>query len=290
MSKTNQIRIILGLALALAFPASAHAGDAYPTITFAFPIIDQRIVDALSDPTTNQSITITPYVYGGGNDEPVGDDSAVELRGYHLFYLSQDNPNNILELNDPELNREIEVLMDLQVSIFWYGSEDFGPGLEVDSILGFGMAPPGDAEVPAPLRSDLTAIASEQTDLPITSFIGLESLQDWIDFVDELFTTNFSEEGVSLFKNNSNYLDVHRQIGTYEGEFESATPLVDSYFRVYRTGYFHDAPQTPASIRQTNNLKFDGSFYGTDKLADPKGEMRAMLDAIDAKYGKLIKS
>jgi len=286
MSKTNQIRIVLGLALALAFPASAHAGDAYPTISFAYPIIDQKIVDALSDPTTNQSITITPYIYGGGNDEPVGDDSAVEQRGYHLIYFSQSDPNSILDLNDPEVKRGIEELGDIQVLIFWDGFGDFlGEDIHDNLNIGFAVSPPVEADVPESLRSDLTNIGSEQSDLPIQYYLGADSLQDWINFVDDVLSEN-----PTLFKNNSNYLDVHRQIGTYEGEFESATPLVDSYFRVYRTGYFHDAPQTPASIRQTTNLNFDGSFYGTDKLADPKGEMRAMLDEIDAKYGKLIKS
>jgi len=287
MSKTNQIRIILGLALALAFPASAHAGDAYPTLTFAYPIIDQRIVDALSDPTTNQSITITPYIYGGGSDEPVGDDSAVEQRGYHLIYLSQSDPS--IKLNLEMLNRTViaDGPWDFPILVLWDGSgdlnDDEGP---VDNLnLGFAVSPPDGADVPAALSSDLTEIATEQSDLVFSSFIGLESLHDWIYFVDQIFS-----DQPSLFKNNSNYLDVHRQIGTYEGELSSTTPLVDSYFRVYRTGYFHDAPQTPAPIRQTTNLNFDGSFYGTDKLADPKGEMRAMLDAIDAKYGKLIKS
>jgi hypothetical protein len=286
MSKTNQIRIILGLALALAFPASAHAGDAYPTITFAFPIIDQRIVDALSDPTTNQSITITPYVYGGGNDEPVGDDSAVELRGYHLIYFSQSDPNSILDLNDPEVKRSLEFMGPLPVLVFWDGFGDFfGEDIHDNLNVGFAVSPPVEADVPESLRSDLTNIGSEQSDLPIQYYLGADSLQDWINFVDD-----FLSENPTLFQNNTNYLDVHRQIGTYEGEFESASPLVDSYFRVYRTGYFHDAPQAPAPVRQTTNLKFDGSFFGTDKLADPKGEMRAMLDAIDAKYGKLIKS
>jgi len=42
------------------------------------------------------------------------------------------------------------------------------------------------------------------------------------------------------------------------------------------------------ALRQTSNLSFDQSFYGSDYLADPKGEIRSILDEIKKKYGNLI--
>lgn len=45
----------------------------------------------------------------------------------------------------------------------------------------------------------------------------------------------------------------------------------------------------PESSRKSSNLTFKESLYGSDKLSDPDGQLRKTVDAIDAKYGYLIK-
>ena len=44
-----------------------------------------------------------------------------------------------------------------------------------------------------------------------------------------------------------------------------------------------------ANVRQTSNLTFAQSLYGSDTLSDPDGQLRATVDQIMAKYGSLIK-
>jgi hypothetical protein len=45
----------------------------------------------------------------------------------------------------------------------------------------------------------------------------------------------------------------------------------------------------PVYVRQTSNLTFAQSLYGSDTLSDPDGELRKTVDQIMAKYGSLIK-
>jgi len=45
----------------------------------------------------------------------------------------------------------------------------------------------------------------------------------------------------------------------------------------------------PVALRQTANLSFSQSQYGSDTLSDPNGELRKTLDSINAKYGYLVK-
>ena len=45
----------------------------------------------------------------------------------------------------------------------------------------------------------------------------------------------------------------------------------------------------PVYVRQTSNLTFAQSLYASDTLSDPDGQLRKTVDAIDAKYGNLIK-
>jgi hypothetical protein len=45
----------------------------------------------------------------------------------------------------------------------------------------------------------------------------------------------------------------------------------------------------PSALRQTSNLSFDQSQYGSDTLSDPDGQLRKTLDSINAKYGNLLK-
>jgi hypothetical protein len=42
-------------------------------------------------------------------------------------------------------------------------------------------------------------------------------------------------------------------------------------------------------VRKSTNLQFNEAMYGSDKLSDPDGQLRKTIDAIDAKYGNLIK-
>jgi len=45
----------------------------------------------------------------------------------------------------------------------------------------------------------------------------------------------------------------------------------------------------PPALRQTSNLSFDQSQYGSDTLSDPDGQLRKTIDSINAKYGNLLK-
>lgn len=42
-------------------------------------------------------------------------------------------------------------------------------------------------------------------------------------------------------------------------------------------------------VRKSTNLQFNEAMYGSDKLSDPDGQLRKTVDAINAKYGYLIK-
>jgi hypothetical protein len=54
------------------------------------------------------------------------------------------------------------------------------------------------------------------------------------------------------------------------------------------TGSSAPAP-AEVSVRKSSNLQFHEAMYGSDKLSDPDGQLRKTVDAIDAKYGNLIK-
>jgi hypothetical protein len=47
-------------------------------------------------------------------------------------------------------------------------------------------------------------------------------------------------------------------------------------------------PVVLQALRQTTNLSFDQSQYGSDTLSDPDGQLRKTLDSINAKYGNLL--
>jgi hypothetical protein len=49
------------------------------------------------------------------------------------------------------------------------------------------------------------------------------------------------------------------------------------------------AAPAEVSVRKSSNLQFHEAMYGSDKLSDPDGQLRKTVDAIDAKYGYLIK-
>jgi hypothetical protein len=299
MKKVAHLRktICFAIFLAAASPSIANA-DTYPTATFAFPIIDQNIVAGLLNPeNTVQKITVTPYIYESGNDLPI-DVLAVEEGGYHVFYVSGNQPSELLNLNNDSIT--------IQNQMFYYKIDDSDK-----NYVGY-MSPQFFAFEPH-LSRDLTNIQSTDGNLVICAFLPVGTLQSWIDLVD-----SYLADGSTTFsRNDVEYLDFHRQIGYADvPNFLSPSTiyshLTDSYFRVYRTGsFFVDGPTEEeiaaeaarvASVRAAQSAadaayalkmapKTDlGQCYlGSDKVADPTGEIRGMLDEIMRKYGNLIK-
>lgn len=80
--------------------------------------------------------------------------------------------------------------------------------------------------------------------------------------------------------------------------FTSSEQFFDSFLKfvnenksrtdVFSIDYGKPKAKPSAPARQTHNLSFDQSFYGSDYLADPKGEIRSILNEINKKYGNLI--
>ena len=62
-------------------------------------------------------------------------------------------------------------------------------------------------------------------------------------------------------------------------------------WELYSSGQWigSSAPAPAPALRQTSNLSFDQSQYGSDTLSDPDGQLRKTIDSINAKYGNLIK-
>ena len=69
------------------------------------------------------------------------------------------------------------------------------------------------------------------------------------------------------------------------GIYTTATPT-ESYTLSY-TGF--SSGTVKDSVRQTHNRSFSKSLYGSDNLSDPTGELRNIVDSINAKWGNLIK-
>jgi len=313
MTKVAHLRktICFAIFLAAASPSIANA-DTYPTATFAFPIIDQNIVAELLDPeNTVQKITVTPYIYESGNDLPI-DVLAVEEGGYHVFYVSGNQPSELLNLNNDSIT--------IQDQIFYFKIDDSDKNY-------VGYLSPQILTLEPHLSRDLANIQSTDGNLAISAILPVGTLQSWIDLVD-----SYLADGSTTFsRNDVEYLDFHRQIGYADDpNFYADYPnflspstiyshLTDSYFRVYRTGsFFVDGPTEEeiaaeaarvaaeaarvASVRAAQSAadaayalkmapKTDlGQCYlGSDKVADPTGEIRGMLDEIMRKYGNLIK-
>ena len=68
----------------------------------------------------------------------------------------------------------------------------------------------------------------------------------------------------------------------------SGSPAIESYTLSY-TGFSRGTVDTRVTTRQSHNLSFSKSLYGTDNLSDPTGELRNIVDSINAKWGNLIK-
>ena len=80
------------------------------------------------------------------------------------------------------------------------------------------------------------------------------------------------------------------QINSYpSGNYTTATPT-ESYTLSY-TGFSSGTVDTrvQAIARQSHNLSFSQSLFGSDTLSDWDGELRKTVDSINKQWGSLIK-
>ena len=71
------------------------------------------------------------------------------------------------------------------------------------------------------------------------------------------------------------------------GGYLTATPT-ESYTLSY-TGFSSGTVDTRVTTRQSHNLSFSKSLFGSDKLSDWDGELRKTVDSINKQWGSLIK-
>jgi hypothetical protein len=96
----------------------------------------------------------------------------------------------------------------------------------------------------------------------------------------------------------SSYAYWASNVNTYPaGGYLTATPT-ESYtlsYTGFSSGTYATWSPAPAPkpvetyVRKSTNLQFNEAMYGSDKLSDPDGQLRKTVDAINAKYGYLIK-
>jgi len=60
-------------------------------------------------------------------------------------------------------------------------------------------------------------------------------------------------------------------------------------WELHSSGQWTGTSASTVALRKSTNLTFKESLYASDKLSDPDGQLRKTVDAIDAKYGNLIK-
>jgi len=60
-------------------------------------------------------------------------------------------------------------------------------------------------------------------------------------------------------------------------------------WELYSSGQWIGSSAPAPALRQTSNLSFDQSQYGSDTLSDPDGQLRKTIDSINAKYGNLLR-
>lgn len=65
-------------------------------------------------------------------------------------------------------------------------------------------------------------------------------------------------------------------------------PATQSYTLSY-TGFSRGTVDTRVTTRQSHNLSFSKSLFGSDKLSDSDGELRKTVDSINKQWGSLIK-
>jgi hypothetical protein len=82
-----------------------------------------------------------------------------------------------------------------------------------------------------------------------------------------------------------NHIDYMAKFAQFASENVNRTDIFN-----YATWLPAPAPApAPVYVRQTSNLTFAQSLYGSDTLSDPDGQLRKTVDQIMAKYGSLIK-
>ena len=65
-------------------------------------------------------------------------------------------------------------------------------------------------------------------------------------------------------------------------------PATQSYTLSY-TGLSSGTVDTRVTTRQSHNLSFSKSLFGSDTLSDPDGQLRKTVDSINKQWGSLIK-
>jgi hypothetical protein len=65
-------------------------------------------------------------------------------------------------------------------------------------------------------------------------------------------------------------------------------PPTESYTFRY-TGFSSGTVDTRVTTRQSHNLSFSKSLFGSDTLSDPDGQLRKTVDSINKQWGSLIK-
>jgi hypothetical protein len=55
------------------------------------------------------------------------------------------------------------------------------------------------------------------------------------------------------------------------------------------TGFSSGTVDTRVTTRQSHNLSFSKSLFGSDTLSDPDGQLRKTVDSINKQWGSLIK-
>ena len=68
----------------------------------------------------------------------------------------------------------------------------------------------------------------------------------------------------------------------------SGVPVTQSYTLSY-TGLSSGTVDTRVTTRQSHNLSFSNSLFGSDNLSDWDGELRKTVDSINKQWGSLIK-
>ena len=117
-----------------------------------------------------------------------------------------------------------------------------------------------------------------------TKIIGIIGSGDLINFDEESLTADVREFITSTLIDYG--FDETAQYVSYQ--------MSQPVSGFYAGGIFTFSPKVPEliatpALRQTSNLSFDQSQYGSDTLSDPDGQLRKTIDSINAKYGNLIK-
>jgi hypothetical protein len=108
-------------------------------------------------------------------------------------------------------------------------------------------------------------------------------VQNWADEQD--INTDPLRLSWHLHASGGGYVDGGYRLGTLD--------LNDSSAYLKQVWTWNGISVAPAPVetyvRKSSNLQFNEALYGSDKLSDPDGQLRKTVDAIDAKYGNLIK-